>query len=171
MKTAELFKQVRRHCAAVVADESRQSLPVPILSDDESFWDFLFFPGRLDPMKGTMLSPPQHRVRFTHNNGELVFVRVIKLEEFGLGHEPFQELGFYTLPEGWNVGKYLDVQSEVFELYDRLAPAFFAHRNEGELRALGQTFVPLLESLIEPPVREYYLHEGKDFFAWLKQLG
>jgi hypothetical protein len=166
MSFAELAKQGRILSSGVVPDESRQSLPIPVFHQSRVAVDFLFFPSMLDGDGGVQLAPPQHKIRLDLS-GRLLTLEAIPDGSLLKGHKPLEFIGTYRMPNGWKADDYLRRQARLYELLDSLSVEFGSEKQSQPNDKLKRECRELYSELIEPPVKDYYVRYGDEFFNWL----
>lgn len=171
VKTAEIVRRAYMQASGVVADEDRQSLPIPVAKNGEPWIVFLFSPSLARPKEPTKISPPSYSIRLSANSGKLKELLSVTPKDFKQKHDIGGMIGEISMPANLSFEEFTLKRNRLYELYDELLPVFFADCDiDGpRLRALVKEFNQLFELLSEPPLLPYYLAAGDKFFDWIAQ--
>ena len=77
MQTKELHRLAWMQSSGTVADEARQSLPVPILRSGELLLCFFFCPSVVKPGEGARLAPPEYLATLSASTGKLTKLEAV----------------------------------------------------------------------------------------------
>jgi hypothetical protein len=170
----QLAEGVRPQVAAVLPVETHQSYPLPVVAGGTLRLGFLWSPAIVKPGAGLLLQPPSHVVEIDGERGALLELRAVTPGTFGQGDDPAKVIGRYDmLPDGRTPEQFLEMQSRLWALYDALVPAFARQRKAGDekLGKQAREFLALFPKVTEQPLQPYYAAAGRDFFAWLREVG
>jgi hypothetical protein len=169
LPTADLFVRGRTEVAEQVAEQSRQSLPVPRLNAARLEFVFFYSPSQAVP-GAVRMTPPDRLARLDPVSGSLLGLVAVDPATFGLADLPGALLGSFTLAPGTDAPAYIAQRTELFRRYDRLLPAFVRASSapDASLRAEAREFLRLFAAVHEPPVSAYYEAIGREFLAWVR---
>jgi hypothetical protein len=171
MKTAELVRLARVKSVETIAEQFRQSLPIPVVYSDGLCVLFLYCPALALPRQPVKMNPPHYLVRLNASTGALEEVRPATAKEFGQTHGPADLIGTFAMPQGMTVQEFMQKLDRLYKVYDALLPEFAARSAavSQEAKTAAREFAQLFELLSEPPLRPYYRAAGKGFFPWIDQ--
>ena len=151
-----------------VAEQRRQSFPIPVIRPDGLHVLFLYYPARPFPGQPSKLWPPDLLLSL-EASGRFEELRAVTSREFGQSRQPHELIGTYGMPEGMTYDQYVQKAARLSEVYDVLLPQFGAERSgvRPEVVSAAKEFTGLFRLLSEAPLKPYYDFLGKDFFAWI----
>jgi hypothetical protein len=172
MSTADLVKLARVKSSGAVAEQYRQSLPIPVIKSEGLRVVFLYSPALALPKQPVKLNPPQYMLQLSALTGNLFEIRSVNSGDFGQSHGASDLIGTFMMPEGMTFETFIHKQDSLFQLYDTLMPEFVLRRTTAseETRKSAKEFDRLFHILSEPPLLPYYRAAGKEFFDWLAQI-
>jgi hypothetical protein len=165
---------VRPQVAAVLPVETHQGYPVPVVHGGRLRLDFLWSPAIVKPGAGLLLQPPSHVVEIDGERGTLLELRAVTPRDLEQSDDATKVIGRYDmLPDGRTPEQFLDMQARLWALYDALVPAFAQAKKPGDekLGKQAREFLTLFRKVTEQPLQPYYAAAGRDFFAWLREVG
>ncbi len=163
MNVKDAIQTARNHARAL-PDEYRQSYPIPVKDGRHPQLVFLYCNAVLKPGTGQYLYPPSHRA-VVDAGGKFEKLEAISPQRLGVAHEADKALGVHTAPKGLAPEQALKKQERLYQLYDRLLPAFAT--GETGVKEEAAEFRELFVLLAEKPLEPYYRAVGKEFFHWL----
>jgi hypothetical protein len=173
-KMEELVRLGRLYSAGAVADEFRQSLPIPRRSPDGLRVDFFFCAAFARPGQPVVLGPPHFLIAVHADSGQLDYLRAVGPKDFGQSHGKDESIGTFGMQEGMRVEEFMDKRATLYATYDILLPAFarggMAVVDDG-VREAAREYKVLFRILSEPPLLPYYHALGQEFFTWVAHTG
>jgi len=171
----ELFDLAQRGPGGRLADETHQSLPIPLpATAREPRVAFLFLPSRLVFGVGLFLTAPTHRAVLDASSGEVLGFEEVTSADLGVPDAPGKDLGRFGLPKDVSPAEYLKVRDELLDAYDRLLGPWYAGEAPREAgratRAAASALKRAFAVVGEPPLAPYYAAVGKGFFGWVNEL-
>jgi len=107
------------------------------------------------------------------DTGRLEEMKSVTPKDFGQNNAETQVIGKYVISEGMKPEEFIVQRDRLYHLYDVLMPVYVAGRPKvsEECKQAAVEFKNLFFRLTEPPLRPYYLSEGKDFLTWVDRVG
>jgi hypothetical protein len=172
MKITEIVRLAYMNASGVVEEQSRQSLPIPVLSGESPRISFFFSPALALPKHPVKLSPPNYIISLSAKQGRFEMLRAVEPKQFGVKHTSGEHIGDFSLPDGMTVDDYIQKRNRLYDIYDLLLPEFFSHSqgSDNNVILLAQEFSQLFRILSEPPLWPYYRNIGDDFFCWVTNI-
>ncbi len=170
-KTEDLVKMARVSAAEAVADEFRQSLPIPSRTPDGMCLKFFFCPALARPQQPVRLEAPKYLLTLRAESGTRDELRPVSPTDLGLREVPDSEIGTFAMPEGMTFQAFTMRLTELYAAYDVLLPAFARGTTKvgKEVQHAARNYQTLFDLLSEPPLRAYYQVAGQEFFEWVDQ--
>ena len=165
----ELMRLGRVHVMPKVPEQSRQSLPVPVRSQQALRIGFFYAPALILPGVNR-LAPPHFVAYLDAATGALLEITPVTPKHFGMSHAENTPIGDFRLPESMNAQAYLLERERLFGLYSNLVPPWLDAVAPGrsDLRVLAQEFLRSFGVISEPPLIPYYHALGRDYFDWVR---
>lgn len=172
MKVTEIVRLAHMNASGVVGDQSRQSLPIPVISGNKLLIKFFFCPSLALPKQPVKLNPPNYIISLSAEYGRFEALRFVEPKQFGEQHGSSEYIGDFSLPDGMTVEAYMLKQNRLYEIYDLLLPVFFSNNqnSEKDVIPLAKEFTQLFRILSESSLRAYYRSVGDDFFCWITSV-
>lgn len=172
MSFSQLMKLGRTQAGEQVAEQSRQSLPVPVpaRADRPLRIAFMYCPSQALPGVNR-LAPPSQVVWLDPATGALIAVRAVTPQSFGRQDPPDEVLGEFRLPPGMTADNYLALRERLLQLYDRLFPVWAQSAKPPQdeaLTAAAREFLQIFGQISEPPLIPYYYSLGLAYFDWVR---
>lgn len=163
--------QAARDKATVLPDEYRQSYPIPVRHGKGAGLVFLYCNAVLKPGVGQYLYAPSHRITLDEK-GRFEKLEAVVSSDLGVVHDDKKALGVHAAPKDLSVQEVVKKQEQLFQLYDRLIPAYLTGgaADAAGLKDDAKEFRRLFELLVEAPLLPYYKVTGADFFGWLDRV-
>lgn len=160
-----------REIRAKVADELRNSYPIPVRDGDRFYWRCFYFAafGR-PPSLMRDIYPPQWSA-VLDRDGRLLDVRKWTPADYGLNADPDEPFGKVSyVAQGGGLGSPVERVEHLLTAYDPAVAAWDAGKDPDapEQRALRSTFRTWFYSLAEPFFLPVYRRIGPDFFGWIE---
>lgn len=167
--TVEIVRRALMQASGVVADEDRQSFPIPVIQDNEPWIIFLFSPSLAKPKEPTKLYPPGYFLRLNAKTGVFKELLSVTPRNFEQNHSSEEIIGEISMPAGMSFEEFIHQRNRLYELYDMLLPVFFAEceMEDRQLNVSSKEFITLFRLLSEPPLWPYYRAKGSEFFDWI----
>lgn len=171
VKMSEINRRAFMQASGVIADEDRQSFPIPVIQQGEPWIVFLFSPSLARPKAPTKMSPPSYVIQLNANTGKLKELLTVTPKDFDQKHAAGEMIGELSMPAGLSFEDFTHRRDRLYELYDELLPFFFTncHIEDATLHALVKEFKQLFDLLSEPPLWPYYRSVGGNFFDWISE--
>jgi hypothetical protein len=165
----EIVRLAQMSASGAVADEFRQSLPIPIREAEGLRLAFFFCPALARPGQPVQLGPPQYVIRLDAATGGMLELRKVEPKDFQQSHNPGDIIGTFGMPAGLTTEEFMARRAALYKAYDALLPEFAAGRSRvsPDIKSQAVDFQKMFSLLSEPPLRPYYQATGKDFFKWL----
>lgn len=171
VQTTEIIRRAFMQASGVVADEERQSFPIPVIKDGEPWIAFLFNPTLAKPKEPAKMTTPSYFIRLNASTGKFKELLSVTPKDFKQTHAVNEIIGEITMPAGLSFEEFTHKRDRLYKLYDELLPFFFTNCNieDPQTRVSAKEFRQLFKLLSEPPLWPYYREVGGRFFDWINQ--
>lgn len=171
VKMSDMNRRAFMQASGVVADEDRQSFPIPVIQHGEPWIIYLFSPSLARPKAPTKMSPPTYTIQLNASTGKLKKLLTVTPRDFNQKHETGEMIGELAMPAGLSFEDFTRKRDRLYELYDELLPVYFANCKieDSTLHASAKEFKQLFDLLSESPLWPYYRSVGGNFFDWISE--
>ncbi|MBN2369077.1 MAG: hypothetical protein JXO72_01175 [Vicinamibacteria bacterium] len=154
----------------IVGEQSRQSLPVPLMRKEGLYVLFFYYPARAIPRQSSKIFTP-HYLLSLRADGTFDELRAVTSKDFSQLHRADEIVGTHGLPEGLTLELYYQNLAQLYEVYDVLMPQFGAGRSAigPEIMSAAKEFRDFFGLISETPLKPYYDFLGTGFFEWIAQ--
>lgn len=165
---AEIVQLARVYSEGVVADEYKQTLPIPALVNGEPSISLFYSPVQRmqSGEKGVVLFPADYRVTVSYPDGQFKSLEFLGPETYPDEIDPDGSIGLHRL--SLTMEEFEEQKRLLFDSYDELTGAFFDGVPAIELTTSRDRFMKAFGSIHEPPFLFYYRTQGQEFFDWVR---
>jgi len=167
-----LIDAARAQLVRVLAAETHQSFPVPVLDPKGMRIAFLYCPA-IRVHAGFQLLAPEHLALTSAATGKLEEWREVAPDDFGQPHVRGELIGAWNmLPNGRTPDQFYAMYGRLELAYDTLLTRWAAGETgaPAHVTRMAAEFRRLFPQVTEQPLRPYYDALGSSFFAWLDKL-
>ena len=167
-----LIDAARAQLIRVLAAETHQSFPVPVLDPKGLRIAFLYCPA-IRVHAGFQLLAPEHLAVTSAATGKLEEWRAVAPDRFSQPHVRGELIGAWNmLPDGRTLDQFYAMYGRLELAYDTLLPRWAAGETGAptHVTRMAAEFRRLFPQVTEQPLRPYYDALGKAFFTWLEEL-